>query len=99
MIRHVVLFRWADGTTEAAKEAVAAALAGLPGQIPAIRDYRFGSDAGLADGNYDFAVTADFDDEADYVTYRDHPMHRAAITEHIAPIVAERVAVQLRLDD
>ena len=99
MIRHVVAFRWSCEVSGEAKEAVAAGLATLPSQIPAIRAYRFGPDAGLADGNYDFAVTADFADEAGYLEYRDHPAHRTVITERILPIVAERAAVQLRLDD
>lgn len=99
MIRHVVVFRWSDGVSDQAKDAVRSGLASLPGQIPAIRAYRFGPDAGLADGNWDFAVTADFLDVAGYLEYRDHPEHRAVITERIAPIVAERVAVQVELDD
>lgn len=99
MIRHVVVFRWSEGVGDDAKDAVAAGLAALPGQIPAILAYRFGPDAGLADGNFDFAVTADFADEASYLDYRDHPAHRAVITDRILPIVAERAAVQVRLDD
>lgn len=98
VIRHVVVFRWADGASEQATDAVSAGLAELPGRIPAIRAYRFGPDAGMADGNWDFAVTADFLDEAGYVEYRDHPDHRAVITGHIAPILAERAAVQVELD-
>ena len=98
MVRHVVVFRWSDGVSVEDQEAVAAALAALPSEIPAILDYRFGPDAGLADGNFDFAVTADFADEAGYLEYRDHPAHRAVITDRILPIVAERAAVQVRID-
>jgi len=98
MVRHVVVFRWSDGVPVEDQEAVAAALAALPSEIPAILDYRFGPDAGPADGNFDFAVTADFADEAGYLEYRDHPAHRAVITDRILPIVAERAAVQVRLD-
>lgn len=94
----MVTFRWSDGASRAAKDAVAAGLAALPSQIPAICAYRFGPDAGLADGNFDFVVTADFADEAGYLEYRDHPAHRALITDRILPIMAERAAVQFRLD-
>jgi hypothetical protein len=45
-------------------------------------------------GNFDFAVAADFDDVDGYLAYRDHPEHRAIVTEFIQPIVAERAAVQ-----
>ena len=61
--------------------------------------YRFGADAAVNDGNFDYVVVADFDDVAGYLAYRDHPAHQAAITEHIAPIVAERAAVQYQLED
>lgn len=94
-----MVFRWSDGVSDEAKNAVSTGLAALPGQIAAIRAYRFGPDAGLADGNWDFAVTADFLDEARYLEYRDHPAHRAVIVELIAPIAAERVAVQVELGD
>jgi hypothetical protein len=53
-----------------------------------------GADAGLAPGNFDFAVTADFDDEAGFFAYRDNPAHREVIARTITPITAQRVAVQ-----
>lgn len=94
MLRHVVLFRWRADAAAAAKAAVATGLAALPAEIDTIRAYRFGPDVGLAADNFDFAVVADFDDEAGYLAYRDHAAHRQLIAEHIAPIVATRVAVQ-----
>jgi hypothetical protein len=99
MFRHVVLFRWDPVSSEAAKDAVASALGELPGAIPTIRAYHFGADVGINSGNFDYAVVADFDDEAGYVAYRDHPAHRAVIADRIAPIVAERAAVQYDTGD
>jgi len=95
MIRHVVLFRWKPEATEEQKRLVAAELGKLPSAIPSIRSYVLGADAGINQGNAEFAVTADFDDEAGYLTYRDDPKHREIIRQHISPIVAERTAVQL----
>lgn len=94
MFRHIVMFRFADGTTDEQKEAVRAGLRRLPEVIPEIRAYRFGDDLSLRDDNFDFAVTADFDDKASFVVYRDHPDHQKAIADFIAPIVAARAAVQ-----
>ena len=94
MIRHVVMFSFADGTTDEQKEAVRAALHRLPDLIPEIRAYRFGDDLGQRDDNFDFAVTADFDDLDSFVVYRDNPDHQKAIAEFIAPIVKRRAAVQ-----
>jgi hypothetical protein len=97
MFRHVVLFRWKPGTSDDAKAAVQQALAELPAAIPTLRDYRFGPDADVNAGNFEFAVVADFDDVAGYLVYRDHPAHQAVIAEHIAPALAERAAVQFEL--
>ena len=75
MLRHVVLFRWGDGTTQEDTQAIRTALGRLPDRVPSLRDYRFGHDAGLVEGNWHFAVVADFDDEAGWRAYRDHPEH------------------------
>lgn len=96
--RHVVMFRWNDAADDAGRRAVSDALALLPAQIPEILRYRFGPDVGLADGNWDFAVVADFADQAGYEVYRDHPVHQAVITDRIRPLVAQRAAVQMLTD-
>ena len=94
MFRHVALFRWHEGVSAAQKEAVGTALGGLPALIPELRAYHFGADIGLAAGNSDFAVVADFDDEAGWRVYSDHPAHQQIIVDIVRPITAERAAVQ-----
>jgi len=94
MIRHVVMMRWAAGSTAEQQQRVATELSRLPALVPSLRDYRLGADLGLNPGNFDFAVAADFDDVDGYLAYRDHPEHRAIVAEFIQPIVADRAAVQ-----
>ena len=94
MLRHVVLFTWTPEATDEQKQRVAAELRTLPGLIPQIRGYTFGTDAGINEGSWDFAVVADFDDTASYLVYRDDPRHRAMSEQHIRPIVARRAALQ-----
>jgi len=96
-LRHVALFRWAEGTTTRQQEEVAARLSELPAKIPQIRSYSLGRNAGINPGGYDFAVVADFDDREGYLAYRDHPEHRAVVEEVIAPLVADRAAIQYEL--
>ena len=96
MIRHTVLFTWTDDATDAQRKRVADELSRLPGIIPALRAYAMGTDVGVNEGNWDFAVTADFDDLDGYLAYRDDPTHRAIIAEHIAPIIGRRAAVQFQ---
>ena len=97
MFRHVVMFTWSPEATDEQKAAVPERLAALPDAIPEIKEYHFGPDAGLAEGNYDFVVVADFADRDSFITYRDHPLHQAAVKEAIAPIRAGRAAVQYEL--
>lgn len=99
MVRHVVMFRWKPDTPQAAKRAVQEGLARLPAAIPEIRRYEFGRDLALADGNFDFAVVADFADADAYRRYASHEAHQAVIAERIRPHVAERSAVQYALGD
>lgn len=98
MFRHVVMFTWTEAATDREISGVAQQLAALPGLIGTIRDYRFGADAGVNEDNCDFVLVADFDDAAGYLTYRDHPEHQRVIRDHIAPVLAERHAVQCTLD-
>lgn len=94
MLRHTVLFTWSDGVTDDQVSAMADALDARVAPIDTIVAYRHGPDLGLADGNADYAIVADFANEADYVVYRDHPEHVAVIAESIKPLVAQRMAVQ-----
>ena len=94
MFRHVVMFRFADDTTDEQKEALRAGLWRLPELIPEINAYRFGDDLGLRDDNFDFVVTADFDSLENYIVYRDHPDHQKVVADLIVPIMAARAAVQ-----
>jgi hypothetical protein len=94
MIRHVVVFTWKPEATPEQIKKIASELRNLTSSIPAIRAYACGSDAGITNGTFDFAVTADFDDEAGFVSYRDDPGHRDIIQRLITPIVAQRAAVQ-----
>jgi len=96
MIRHIALFKWTAEATGEQQAAVAAELAALLPALPSVRGFAIGADAGLAEGNFDFAVTADFDDEAGFSAYRDDPAHREVIARAIAPIIAQRVAVQFK---
>jgi hypothetical protein len=94
MIRHVVMFRWTAEATEEQKQQVTAELRRLPALLPVLRAYHVGPDLGLVEGNFEFAVVADFDDLEGYQVYRDNPEHREIIGKFIQPIAAQRAAVQ-----
>jgi Stress responsive A/B Barrel Domain len=94
MLRHVVLFEWKPEATEEQKRRMTEEIGRLPAAITDIRSYRFGHDAAINQGNPDFALVADFDDADGYRAYRDHPVHRAFLAEHITPILARRISIQ-----
>jgi Stress responsive A/B Barrel Domain len=98
MLRHVAVFRWKDGTTDDAIQAVAEALGRLPEQIPTIAAYRFGPDLGLTDGSADFAVVADFASVEDWRAYTHHPAHQKLIEDFILPIRESRVVAQYEVE-
>lgn len=95
MVHHTVLLRFVAEATDDQVDAVVEALRALPEQIPEIRSYRVGRDAGFAEDNAHVLVLATFADEAGWRSYQDHPAHRAVITDLIAPIKASRHAAQL----
>jgi Stress responsive A/B Barrel Domain len=94
MIRHTALFKWAADATGEQTKAAATEVAKLPSIVPSIRAFASGPDAGFNQGNFDFAVTADFDDEPGYRAYRDDPAHREILQRYVTPIAAQRAAVQ-----
>jgi hypothetical protein len=92
--RHVVMFQFADHVTDDDVEQIRDGLSSLPGQIEQIRSYVHGRDVEISEGNFDYAVVADFDNVRDFVEYRDHPAHQLVIAERITPNITSRAAVQ-----
>jgi hypothetical protein len=88
---HVVLLRWTEDLTDAAISEFANGLRALPAQIPEIRSYACG--ARLFDNNWDFAITATFDDEAGWIAYDTHPQHQV-VRAIVAGKIADRGATQ-----
>jgi hypothetical protein len=97
MIRHVTLFAWIPEATENQKQQVVDELRALPPLLSGLCAYHVGPDAGIIEGNFDFAVVADFEDAESYLAYRNHPAHLAVVQQVTAPITKERVSVQYEL--
>ena len=94
MFRHIVLITVEPSAGDEAVASIMTSLRTLPAEIPEIRSYIVGADAGLNPGNASFGVVADFDDADGYLVYRDHPEHRKVIDEQITPVLAARTAIQ-----
>lgn len=96
MIRHVSLLKFNDGTDNARIDAISEALSTLPARLPQLTHYAHGRDIAVNEGNYDFAVVAEFETVDGYLGYRDDPEHQRILRELIAPQLASRAAVQYR---
>ena len=97
MIRHIALFRLKPDAPEGARASLEEGLFQLAQTISDIAAYDYGEDLGLREGNFDFAVVADFIDAAAFWRYANHPDHQAFIRERITPVVDERVSVQFEV--
>lgn len=97
MIRHVALFRLKEDAPSGTQQALEDGLFLLAQTIEAISAYSYGADLGLREGNFDFGVVADFEDEAAFVAYAEHPAHLTLIKELVAPVIAERASLQFEI--
>lgn len=81
VLRHVVMFKFKDETSDADVKKVVDAFRGLKGKIPEIAAFEYGTDnspEGLADGfTHCFLIT--FRSEDARAVYLPHPAHKAFV--------------------
>lgn len=93
MIRHVVLFQWKAGTTEAQITECFRELAALKGKIPGLQQYEAGpysSPEGLNQG-YTHGFIMTFADAGSRNAYLPHPEHervKSVVVPHVASVIA-----------
>jgi hypothetical protein len=94
-LRHVVMFKFKDGTTPDQVVSIEKAFAGLKAQIPElIKDFEFGtnnSPEGLDQG-LTHCFIATFASEKDRDAYLPHPAHQAFV-ENFAKVYVDKVTV------
>ena len=80
-LRHVVLFKFKEGTTEEELKTIEATFAALPSKIPEIVDFEWGtnnSPEGL-DKGFTHCFFVSFSDEKGREVYLPHPDHKAFV--------------------
>jgi Stress responsive A/B Barrel Domain len=96
MIRNVVLVKLAAGHDAAEVAEIQEGFRSL--HCPGTLSYTVGDDLGLREGNWSFAIVADFKDADSYRAYDQDPEHNR-VRARLAPL-AERIArVQFGLPD
>ncbi|WP_249009717.1 Dabb family protein [Conexibacter sp. DBS9H8] len=96
MIRNVVMVALREDHDRAEVAAVQAGFRAL--DPPGCRRYTLGDDLGLRDGNWSFAIVADFEDEVSYRAY-DLDAEHNRLRARLALQVSEIARVQFELSD
>jgi len=94
MIRNVVMVRLKPGQDPAEIAEIQDGFRNL--NCPGTLSYTLGDDLGLRDGNWDFAIVADFEDEAAYRVYDQDAEHNRG-RARLAPLTEQVVRVQFQL--
>jgi hypothetical protein len=92
VITHIYVAKLKPGTSDAAVSEWLAAIQGL--EIDGMTELVSGPDLGLREGNWDVAITADFDDAEAWHRYNDDALHNQIRAEHAKPIVAAQQRIQ-----
>lgn len=79
MLKHVVLFKFADPSPANLGRA-ADALRSLMGVVPTLRAIEVGLDTTRSDRCYDLCLTTEFDDRAGMQAYAVHPDHQEVVS-------------------
>ena len=79
VLRHVVLFKFKDGTTKKQVRRIEDAFAALPGKVDVIYDFEWGTDVSVENLSQGFThcFFVSFKSEADRAKYLPHPDHKA----------------------
>lgn len=82
-LRHVVLLKFKPGAPEAKRHEVIQSMCALPGAIPQIRAFEWGTEVSGRGKSLGFThgATFTFVDEADRDAYRHHPAHELFVID------------------
>ena len=79
VLRHVVMFKFKDGTTDEQVKQIEEAFCALPGKVDQIYDLEWGTDVSVENVSQGFThcFLVTFLSEADRAVYLPHPEHKA----------------------
>ncbi len=97
MIRHVVLFQFADDTTVEQIDDYEQSLVDYVATLQGVEDYVIGRDARINPGTYDFSIVAEFSDEAAFREYFDGARHKE-IQRNTASMIVAKASSQSRFE-
>jgi hypothetical protein len=95
VIRNVVLLKLKAETPPEKVERLVNELQGM--QIPGLINISTGTDAGLREGNMDFVIVVDLEDEAAYRIYDEDAEHNRIRRDLVAPITERAERLQYKM--
>lgn len=95
MIRHIVGFRFKPETTPEQITDFLGAFRCLGEQIPEIRTLTVGPNLTDRDGSFPYVLNGTFDDMPAVGRYLVHPAHVEAVATTLAPIMEQRVILDI----
>jgi heme-degrading monooxygenase HmoA len=97
VIKHVVLLTWNEDVSQEQIDTVTAEFRALGDEIEEVAGYEFGQDARIYKGNADYALVAEFKNEADLKAYVVHPRHQELLAKVTGPILKSFLSVQFNV--
>jgi hypothetical protein len=98
VIQHIVLLKLKPGTTEDQVREAFSHADGLPNEIPGVESLTIGRNRGESDHGYTHALSVQLADESALQRYLGHPAREQYIADHLAPIEAERIEIDVPVD-
>ena len=92
MIKHIVMWKFKDGVTDADKQEVKRQLEVLEGIVPEAIEIEVGLDVLKSDQSFDMVLNSTFQSLEDLKIYAAHPEH-VKVGAFLKTLVCERVAV------
>jgi hypothetical protein len=98
VIQHIVLLKWKPGTDEDRVLEAFSRAEHLANQIEGVQRLTLGRNRVAANHGYTHALIVQLADEEALRAYLDHPLRKRYISEHMEPIEAERIEIDVPVD-
>ena len=90
MIKHILLFRFTDDSTDQQRQSMLDELATFPAQFPAMRSWTMGENRSSRDDRFTHGFVVEFETEEQLVGYLATEEHERFVHERFLPIIQER---------
>ncbi|NRB39239.1 MAG: Dabb family protein [Pseudomonadales bacterium] len=95
MIKHIVLLKWNKVLNAEELKRLNSGFSALAEKIEEIQSYQYGPDLNFYRGNADYALIAEFVDQAALDRYVKHDLHQRFLSELAGPLLASFMSVQV----